>query len=101
MPKETTNYLLKKPLYSDNADIAVLNENFDEIVALGEQLLNSTNMQFRMGTIQCLCYMYLNHGDKEKALQYADMIPPAMDLRLHVLEGDELVKHCQNYFWKV
>lgn len=31
MPKETTNYLLKKPLYSDNADIAVLNENFDEI----------------------------------------------------------------------
>lgn len=31
MPKETTNYLFKKPLYSDNADIAVLNENFDEI----------------------------------------------------------------------
>lgn len=31
MPKETTNYSLKKPLYSDNADIAVLNENFDEI----------------------------------------------------------------------
>ena len=31
MPKETTNYALKKPLYSDNADIAVLNENFDEI----------------------------------------------------------------------
>lgn len=31
MPKETTNYSFKKPLYSDNADIAVLNENFDEI----------------------------------------------------------------------
>ena len=31
MPKETTNYLLKKPLYSDTADIAILNENFDEI----------------------------------------------------------------------
>lgn len=31
MPKETTNYGLKKPLYSDNADIAVINENFDEI----------------------------------------------------------------------
>lgn len=31
MPKETENYKFKKPLYSDNADIAVLNENFDEI----------------------------------------------------------------------
>ena len=31
MPKETTNHKLKKPLYSDNADIAVINENFDAI----------------------------------------------------------------------
>ena len=93
---ETVRYYLMRVLKNGYA-----NENFDEIVALGEQLLNSTNMQFRMGTIQCLCYMYLNHGNKEKALQYADMIPPAMDLRLHVLEGDELVEHCQNYFWKV
>jgi len=31
MPKETSNYQLKKPLYSDNADIAVINENFDEL----------------------------------------------------------------------
>jgi len=31
MPKETENYKFKKPLYSDNADVAVLNENFDEI----------------------------------------------------------------------
>ena len=93
---ETVRYYLMRVLQNGYA-----NENFDEIVALGEQLLNSTNMQFRMGTIQCLCYMYLNHGNKEKALRYADMIPPAMDLRLHVLEGDELVEHCQNYFWKV
>ena len=93
---ETVRYYLMRVLQNGYA-----NENFDEIVALGEQLLNSTNMQFRMGTIQCLCYTYLNHGNKEKALQYADMIPPAMDLRLHVLEGDELVEHCQNYFWKV
>ena len=93
---ETVRYYLMRVLQNGYA-----NENFDEIVALGEQLLNSTNMQFRTGTIQCLCYTYLNHGNKEKALQYADMIPPAMDLRLHVLEGDELVEHCQNYFWKV
>lgn len=33
MPKETVNYALKKPQYSDNADISVLNENFDEIDA--------------------------------------------------------------------
>lgn len=31
MPKETTNHKLKKPLYSDNADIAVINENFDAV----------------------------------------------------------------------
>lgn len=29
MPKETTGYSFKKPLYSENADIGVLNENFD------------------------------------------------------------------------
>ena len=93
---ETIRYYLMRVLQNGYAD-----ESFDEIVALGEQLLNSTNMQFRTGTIQCLCYTYLHHGNKEKAVQYADMIPPAMDLRLHVLEGDELVEHCQNYIWKV
>lgn len=31
MPKETSNYQFKKPLYSDNADIAVINENFDAL----------------------------------------------------------------------
>lgn len=34
MPKETTNYALKKPLYTENADIAVINESLDEIDAL-------------------------------------------------------------------
>ena len=29
MPKTTTNYGLKKPLYSENADIAVINEGLD------------------------------------------------------------------------
>ena len=31
MPKETTNYRLKKPLYSENADISVINESLDAI----------------------------------------------------------------------
>ena len=43
MPKETENYSLKKPLYSENADIAVLNENFDEIDKTLTPTLNSTN----------------------------------------------------------
>lgn len=29
MPKTTTNYSFKKPLYSENADVSVLNENMD------------------------------------------------------------------------
>jgi hypothetical protein len=29
------------------------------------------------------------------------MMPLAEDLYLHVLEGDELAEHCQNYFWKL
>lgn len=33
MPKTTTNYGLKKPLYSENADIGVLNEGFDKLDA--------------------------------------------------------------------
>ena len=31
MPSNTQNYQLKKPFYTDNADIAVLNSNFDTI----------------------------------------------------------------------
>ncbi len=42
MPKETENYKFKKPLYSDNADVAVLNENFDEIE---EKMKKKASMQ--------------------------------------------------------
>ena len=42
MPKETENYSFKKPLYSENADIAVLNENFDEIDKTLTPTLNSS-----------------------------------------------------------
>ena len=31
MPRETTNYNLQKPLYTENADIAVINEDLDMI----------------------------------------------------------------------
>ena len=93
---ETVRYHLMRVLQNGYAD-----ESFDEIVMLGEQLLESTNMEYKMGAIRGLCFTYLHMGDRAKALQYADMMPPAEDLYLHVLEGDELVEHCQNYFWKV
>lgn len=38
MPKTTTNYSFKKPLYNENADVAVLNENFDTL----DELLTPT-----------------------------------------------------------
>ena len=92
---ETVQYNLMKVLKTGYVD-----ESFDEIVMLGEQLLQSTNMEYRTGAIRGLCLTYLDKGNREKALQYADMIPPAEDLHVHVLEGNELVEHCQNYFWK-
>ena len=93
---ETVRYNLMKVLKTGYVE-----ESFDEIVMLGEQLLQSTNMEYRTGAIRGLCLTYLDKGDRAKALQYADMIPPAEDLHVHVLEGNELVEHCQNYFWKV
>lgn len=93
---ETVRYNLMKIL-----KIGYVNESFDEIVMLGEQLLQSTNMEYRTGAIRYLCFAYLAKGDRTKALQYADMIPSAQDLHVHVLEGNALAEHCQNYFWKV
>ncbi|MBO5938978.1 MAG: helix-turn-helix transcriptional regulator [Clostridia bacterium] len=75
------------------------NESFDEIVMLGEQLLDST--EHRIEAIHNLFFTYLRKGDRKTALKYADMMPPSEDLYISALEGDALVEHCQNYFWKV
>ena len=93
---ETVRYYLMQVLQNGYVD-----ESFDEIVMLGEQLLESTNMEYKTGAIRTLCFTYLRKGNRGKALQYADMMPPAEDLHLHVLEGNELAEHCQNYFWKL
>lgn len=93
---ETVRYYLMRVLQNGYID-----ESFDEIVMLGEQLMESKNMEYRTGAIRGLCFTYLHKGDRAKALQYADMVPPAEDLRLHVLEGNALAEHCQNYFWKI
>lgn len=43
MPKETANFNLKKPLYSDNADIAVINENLDKIDSILTPDISASN----------------------------------------------------------
>lgn len=43
MPRETTNYNFKKPLYSENADIAVVNDNMDAIDAALSPTINAGN----------------------------------------------------------
>lgn len=93
---ETVRYHLMRVLQNGYID-----ENFDEIISLGEQLLTSSKMEYRTGAIRGLCLTYLHIGNKSKALQYADMIPFTEDVRVHVLEGNARIEHCQNYFWKV
>ncbi|MBR6680099.1 MAG: helix-turn-helix transcriptional regulator [Clostridia bacterium] len=93
---ETVLYNLMKVLQNGYID-----ESFDEIVTLGERFIHSSNMEYKVGAIRGLCFSYLHKGDRKNAQKYADMLPINQDLYLHVLEGDALVEHCQNYFYKV
>ena len=43
MPRTTANYNLKKPLYSENADVSVLNDNMDIIDAALTPTVNAAN----------------------------------------------------------
>ena len=43
MPRETTNYNLQKPLYTENADIAVINEDLDLIDTALTPTVTATN----------------------------------------------------------
>ena len=93
---ETVRYYLMRVLQNGYID-----ESFDEIIMLGEQLLEAANVEYRMGAIRGLCFSYLHKGDRKKALQYADMMPIVDDLHIHVLEGNKLVEYCQHYFYNV
>ena len=93
---ETVRYYLMRVLQNGYCD-----ECFDEIVTLGEQLMNAAELTYRTGAIRGLCFTYLHKGDRETALKYANMIPPTDDLRLHVLEGNELIELCQHYFLNI
>ena len=74
-------------------------DNSEEIISIAEKLLKSTNNQYRYGAIQSLCFTYHAVGNDEKAVEYAKMVPTDEDLLVSVLKGDELVEHCQWYFW--
>jgi transcriptional regulator with XRE-family HTH domain len=91
---ETVRYCLMRAL--QNADV---DRNFDEIISLGEQLLTSANPEYRMGAVRGLCFSYLHTGERSQALRYADMMPPAEDLHVHVLQDRALAEHCRKYFW--
>lgn len=43
MPRETTNYNFQKPLYTENADIAVINEDLDSIDAALTPSVSASN----------------------------------------------------------
>lgn len=72
-----------------------------EIIELGERLLSSDDPEKRHGAIRCLCFTHYELGDQAAAISYARMVPPNEDLLLHVLRGDELLLHCQQYFAQV
>lgn len=76
-------------------------ESFEEITALGERLLSAQAEEHRYGAIKGLCYTYLAIGQRERALEYAKMMPVCDDLLLHTLQGEALVTHCQAYFFQL
>ncbi len=93
---ETVAYYLMGVLQQGYAQ-----ECFAEIVALGERLLTAQCQEYRYGAIRGLCYTYLTVGQRERALEYARMMPVCDDLLVHTLQGEELVVHCQAYFWRL
>ncbi|MBO5041403.1 MAG: helix-turn-helix transcriptional regulator [Clostridia bacterium] len=77
-----------------------MTENADEIIALGERILDeSTDNGLRGGAIQCLSFTHHMKGDKQTAKKYAhmaDSMGVSCDMLLiNILEGDEAVEHCQ------
>lgn len=74
------------------------NECYSEIIDLGEKLLSSDDWEKRHIAIRCLCFTHEANGNHNEALKYAAMIPQNEDLFIHILNGPELLNHCQKYF---
>ncbi|MBR4881185.1 MAG: helix-turn-helix transcriptional regulator [Clostridia bacterium] len=90
---ETVLYQLMKVLrVTEDTD------NGQELLAIGKRLLSSSDPDKRHSAIRCLCFTCFENGDYEEAKRYAGMIPINEDLLVSVLRGDELLRHCQNYF---
>ena len=74
------------------------NESYSEIITLGERLLVSDSLEKRHAVIRCLCFTHEVNGNHDKALKYAAMIPQNEDLLIHILNGKDLLEHCQKFF---
>ena len=75
--------------------------NAAEIISIAERLLKSENNQYSNGAIQLLALTYSAIGQKEKAVEYASILPCNKDMLLSVLDGEKLVDHCRWYFWRL
>ena len=90
---ETVLYQLMKVLR-----VTEETDNGQELSAIGKRLLLSNDPEKRHYAIRCLCFTCFEKGEYEEAKKYAGMIPVNEDLFVAVLRGDELLRHCQNYF---
>lgn len=94
--EEVVLYQLMNALWNVNPKT-----NANEIICIGERLLQGANNDYRYGALQLLCFTYNEIGQNNKAVEYAKMVPDNEDLLAHVLRGKELVEHCQWYFWRI
>ena len=60
MPKETSNYNLKKPLYSENADIGVLNDNLDMLDEILTPTVADTEPEGNKGKLSLVLGWFAN-----------------------------------------
>lgn len=75
-------------------------KNHQEIIDLATKLMKSDHLDYRNNAIQLLSFTYNIIGQSEKAKEYAKMLSYNEDLLIHVLRGQELIEHCQWYFWR-
>ncbi|MBE6685888.1 MAG: helix-turn-helix transcriptional regulator [Ruminococcaceae bacterium] len=93
---ETVMYQLMRVL-----KITRENECYNEIVDLGERLISSNDPDKRYHAIRWMCLTHEENNNHSEALRYAGMIPSNKDLFIHILDGKEMILHCQKYFKEI
>lgn len=73
--------------------------NADEIIQIGERILSNGSSMYRYSALQKLCRTYSKLGKDDLAVKYAEMADYNADLLVYALKGEELVNHCQSYFF--